>query len=100
MMPGPIAEAMDALDKNTDAQQPAYRILLTPQGVPMNQNKVTDASGVKIGLISPDGRDGMIEHAQQFADAGIPFIFDPGQGMPMFDGDDLLAFAEELVEGQ
>ncbi|MGD9603485.1 MAG: carbohydrate kinase family protein [Gammaproteobacteria bacterium] len=55
-------------------------------------NKVTDAQGITIGIIAPDGRQGMIEHAAQFADAGIPFIFDPGQGMPMFDGDDLKSF--------
>ncbi len=60
-----------------------------------HQNKVTDAAGVTIGIVSPDGRDGMIAHAAQFAEAGIPFIFDPGQGMPMFDGDDLLAFIKQ-----
>ncbi len=60
-----------------------------------HQNKVTDAQGVSIGIISPDGRDGMIEHARQFAEAGIPFIFDPGQGMPMFDGNDLKRFIEQ-----
>jgi len=59
-----------------------------------HQNKISDAQGVKIGILSPDGRDGMIEHARQFADANIPFIFDPGQGMPMFDGNDLLQFIE------
>ena len=53
----------------------------------------TDA-GVTVGMISPDGRQGMIDHAQQFADAGIPFVFDPGQGLPMFDGDDLRIFIE------
>ncbi|WP_419597136.1 carbohydrate kinase family protein [Thiolapillus sp.] len=58
-------------------------------------NKVSDTAGVTLGLLSPDGRQGMIEHAEQFAEAGIPFIFDPGQGMPMFDGDDLLRFAEQ-----
>jgi adenosine kinase len=66
----------------------------------MNQsevNKVTDAKGVKIGMVSPDGRTGMIEHAEQFAAAGIPFIFDPGQGMPMFDGDDLRKFVDECT---
>ena len=57
-----------------------------------HHNKVSDANGVSIGIISPDGRDGMIEHAAQFAGANIPFIFDPGQGMPMFDGDDLTRF--------
>ncbi len=60
-----------------------------------HQNKVSDAEGITIGIISPDGRDGMIEHAKQFAEAGIPFIFDPGQGMPMFDGNDLKSFIEQ-----
>jgi adenosine kinase len=66
----------------------------------MNQselNKVGDAKGVKIGMVSPDGRAGMIEHARQFAEAGIPFIFDPGQGLPMFDGEDLRAFIEQAT---
>ncbi|WP_018946911.1 MULTISPECIES: carbohydrate kinase family protein [unclassified Thioalkalivibrio] len=62
-----------------------------------HQQKVTDADGIKVGIVSPDGRDGMIEHAQQFADAGIPFMFDPGQGLPMFDGDDLKRFMENAT---
>ncbi len=62
-----------------------------------HQQKVSDAQGVKLGIVSPDGRDGMIEHAQQFAEQGIPFIFDPGQGMPMFDGDDLMRFIEQAA---
>ena len=62
-----------------------------------HHNKINDAEGIKIGIISPDGRDGMIEHAEQFADAKIPFIFDPGQGMPMFDGDDLNKFIEQAT---
>ncbi len=52
-------------------------------------------AGAKIGSVSPDGRDAMILHAEQFADAGLPFIFDPGQGLPMFGGDDLKAFIEK-----
>jgi len=60
-------------------------------------NTVADAQGVTIGMVSPDGRKGMIEHAMQFADSGIPFVFDPGQGMPMFDGDELLTFAEQAT---
>lgn len=55
-------------------------------------NKVSDASGVALGIVAPDGRDGMIQHAQQFAAAGIPFVFDPGQGLPMFGGEDLRTF--------
>ncbi len=55
---------------------------------------VDEAQEVTIGIISPDGRDGMIQHSIQFAEAEIPFIFDPGQGMPMFDGDDLMSFVQ------
>src|SRR3989344_178822 len=60
-------------------------------------NKVADAKGVTLGIVSPDGRDGMIQHAAQFAAAGIPFIFDPGQGMPLFNGQELLAFVEQAT---
>lgn len=62
-----------------------------------HQNSVNDVTGAKIGIISPDGRDGMIEHAREFHEAGIPFIFDPGQGMPMFDGDDLKKFIDQAT---
>lgn len=54
-------------------------------------NKVEHTQGVTLGIVSPDGRDGMLEHARQFAEAGIPFVFDPGQGLPMFNGEELLA---------
>jgi adenosine kinase len=50
------------------------------------------ARDVSLGIVSPDGRDGMLQHAREFAAAGIPFVFDPGQGLPMFDGDELMAF--------
>lgn len=60
-----------------------------------HENRVTDAKQARIGIVSPDGREGMITHAAQFAEANIPFIFDPGQGMPMFDGDDLLTFVDQ-----
>jgi adenosine kinase len=53
-------------------------------------NRVADAPEAKLGIISPDGRDGMIEHARDFAAASIPYVFDPGQGLPMFSGEDLL----------
>ncbi len=62
-----------------------------------HENRVADAQGVTIGIVSPDGRDGMIEHARQFAELEIPFIFDPGQGMPMFGGDDLMRFIEQAT---
>jgi adenosine kinase len=62
-----------------------------------HETRVQDAHGAKLGIVSPDGREGMIQHARQFAEAGIPFIFDPGQGMPLFDGDDLMAFIEQAT---
>jgi adenosine kinase len=61
------------------------------------RNKVSDAKGVKIGTVSPDGRTGMVEHAAQFAESGVPFIFDPGQGMPMFNGEDLRRFVDQCT---
>ena len=60
-----------------------------------HENQVADAKKASIGIVSPDGREGMVTHATQFAEANIPFIFDPGQGMPMFDGDDLLTFVDQ-----
>jgi adenosine kinase len=59
-------------------------------------NRVGDALGkVALGIVAPDGRQAMIEHAAQFAAAGIPFIFDPGQGLPMFSGPELEKFIEQ-----
>ncbi len=56
--------------------------------------KIVPHADTKIGIISPDGRDAMLQHAEQFKAAGIPFVFDPGQGLPMFDGKDLLNFID------
>jgi adenosine kinase len=58
------------------------------------ENHVRDVKGVTFGIVSPDGRDGMLQNAQEFADAGIPFIFDPGQAMPLFNGEELRNFIE------
>jgi len=58
---------------------------------------VSEAREAKIGIVAPDGRDGMIEHAAQFAKAGIPFFFDPGQGMPLFNGPELLRFIDQAT---
>jgi len=55
-------------------------------------NHVGAAHDITLGIVAPDGRDGMIEHAAQFAAAGIPFIFDPGQGLPMFGAEELQRF--------
>src|SRR5262249_8911786 len=62
-----------------------------------NEAHVHDGPGIAIGIVSPDGRDGMVQHAADFAKAGIPFIFDPGQGMPLFGGDDLRAFIRQAT---
>jgi adenosine kinase len=57
-----------------------------------HENRISEADGVVLGIVAPDGRDGMLNHAREFHQAGIPFIFDPGQGLPMFDGPELLEF--------
>ncbi|MDB5897632.1 MAG: sugar kinase, ribokinase family-like protein [Ramlibacter sp.] len=59
--------------------------------------RVAARGDIKLGIISPDGRDAMLQHAQQFKAAGIPFVFDPGQGLPMFDGKDLAGFIEQAT---
>ena len=56
--------------------------------------QITARSDIAIGIISPDGRDAMLQHAEQFKAADIPFVFDPGQGLPMFDGKELAHFVE------
>ena len=60
-----------------------------------HENHVRDVPGVEIGIVSPDGYEGMIQNAREFAEAGIPFIFDPGQAMPLFNGEELRAFIEQ-----
>ena len=57
-------------------------------------SQVNKHPDIRLGIISPDGRDAMLSHAQQMADVGIPFVFDPGQGLPMFDGQELRHFIE------
>ena len=59
-----------------------------------HHNKITEAEDATLAIVAPDGRDGMLQHANDLAEAGIPFIFDPGQGLPMFSGDDVLRFLE------
>ena len=53
-------------------------------------NHVQDAQSATLGIIAPDGREGMLQHAREYDEAGVPFVFDPGQGLPMFNGDELL----------
>ncbi|WP_420476107.1 carbohydrate kinase family protein [Noviherbaspirillum sp. ST9] len=59
-----------------------------------HQNKVADAGTVKLAIVAPDGRDGMQQHSVDCVDLNIPFIFDPGQGLPMFNGAELEHFIE------
>lgn len=56
--------------------------------------KIVAREDIRVGIIAPDGREAMLQHAEQFAAAGIPFVFDPGQGLPMFDGEALKHFVE------
>jgi adenosine kinase len=63
-----------------------------------HENRVADAlngggaSRVSLGIVAPDGREGMLQHAREFHEGGVPFIFDPGQGLPMFSGEELFEF--------
>jgi len=59
-----------------------------------HQNSVKDTADVALAIIAPDGRDGMFQHARECHEAGIPFLFDPGQGLPMFNGEELMHFIE------
>jgi adenosine kinase len=60
-----------------------------------HQNHVRSAPPAVLAIIAPDGRDGMLQHARELSELGIPFMFDPGQGLPMFSGDELLSFIEQ-----
>ncbi|HEX6007061.1 MAG TPA: carbohydrate kinase family protein [Burkholderiales bacterium] len=57
-----------------------------------HENHVYEARDIRLGIVAPDGREGMLRHVQEFYAAGIPFVFDPGQGLPMFRGEELLEF--------
>ena len=77
----------DMDDNQITAFHPGAMSLAHSQSVPKDR-------GIKIGTVSPDGKEGMIQHAREFAEADIPFVFDPGQGLPMFNGDELI----ELID--
>ncbi|MBI3937729.1 MAG: carbohydrate kinase family protein [Betaproteobacteria bacterium] len=57
-----------------------------------HHNHVYEAQDVELGIIAPDGREGMLQHAREFYEAGVPFVFDPGQGLPMFSSEELVEF--------
>jgi adenosine kinase len=60
-----------------------------------HENHVRDVDGVTFGIVAPDGRDAMLQHASEFKAAGIPFIFDPGQALPLFSGEEFRHFIEQ-----
>ena len=60
-------------------------------------NRVADTEGIKVGIVAPDGKKAMIQHSRDFVAEGIPHIFDPGQGMTLFNGDELKQFIEEAT---
>ena len=62
-----------------------------------HQTAVPNRKDIELAIIAPDGRDAMLQHAAQFHAAGIPFVFDPGQGLPMFDGKELTAFIDQAT---
>src|SRR5690606_28124834 len=59
-----------------------------------HENHVKDVPGVTFGIVSPDSYEGMLQNAREFAECGIPFIFDPGQAMPLFNGEELRNFID------
>src|SRR6202012_1188718 len=59
-----------------------------------HKNRADEVAGITLGIVAPDGYDGMVQHAEQLASAGVPFIFDPGQGLPLFDGETLRRIIE------
>ncbi len=62
-----------------------------------HSNGITAATGAKLAIVAPDGRDGMVQHAKELAEQKVPFIFDPGQGLPMFSGEELLDFIDKAT---
>jgi adenosine kinase len=62
-----------------------------------HEAQVSAAKGANLGIVAPDGREGMIQHARDFAATGTPFVFDPGQGLILFNGEELLRFLDQAT---
>ncbi len=62
-----------------------------------HENRIGAKVDARLAIVAPDGRDGMVQHVEQLAAARIPFVFDPGQGLPMFSGEDLLAMIDQAT---
>ena len=82
------AQAMIMADQDTN------QIAAFHPGAMMQSHtiKITARDDIKLGILAPDGRDGMLQHAEQFKAANIPFVFDPGQNLALFDSKELLNF--------
>ena len=65
--------------------------------VESHQNKIKDAKNICLAIIAPDGKEGMMNHAAECKALNIPFIFDPGQGLPMFNREELLKFIDDAT---
>ena len=85
------AQAMIMTDRNNNQITAFHPGAMTHAHV----TRIEPRPDIKLGIISPDGRDAMLQHAQQFAANRIPFVFDPGQGLPMFDGRELATFIDQ-----
>jgi adenosine kinase len=62
-----------------------------------HENRVAEMGALRLAIIAPDGRDGMMQHAADLAAQGVPFVFDPGQQLPMFNGEELRTFIEQAT---
>jgi len=62
-----------------------------------HRNRVASASGVSLGIVAPDGKEAMIQHAHDFAAESVPFMFDPGQNLPLFSKEELMTFLEQAT---
>jgi adenosine kinase len=62
-----------------------------------HRNRVAKAQGITLGIVAPDGRDAMIQHAHDFQDQGTPFMFDPGQNLPLFSSEELMTFLDQAT---
>jgi adenosine kinase len=62
-----------------------------------HRNSVATANGVSLGIVAPDGKEAMIQHAHDFAAESIPFMFDPGQNLPLFSNDELMTFLDQAT---
>jgi adenosine kinase len=88
------AQCMIITDEDNNqitAFHPGAMMLAHQTTIPVERKDIT------LAIVAPDGRDAMLGHCQQLADAKIPFIFDPGQNLPLFSGPELQRFTEQAT---